>query len=53
MVNEYENGKNTFHKPGEALFVVFTPENKLIAIGGLNIDPYADDPKVERLRRLC
>ncbi|WP_261134859.1 5-formyltetrahydrofolate cyclo-ligase [Bacillus sp. Marseille-Q3570] len=51
LLNEYENGKNTFQMQGEALFGVFTMEDEMIAIGGLNIDPFADNPKVGRLRR--
>ncbi|WP_221568608.1 GNAT family N-acetyltransferase [Alkalihalobacillus sp. TS-13] len=51
LVNDYQNGQNTFRMLGEALFGVFTMENELIAIGGLNIDPFANNPKVGRLRR--
>jgi GNAT superfamily N-acetyltransferase len=51
LVNDYENGTNDFKKPSEALFGVYTNEGILIAIGGLNIDPYTKGQKVGRVRR--
>lgn len=49
--NEYKNGSNTFQRYGEGLFGVFTEECVLVAIGGLNQDPYSNDANVGRLRR--
>ncbi|NHM30888.1 GNAT family N-acetyltransferase [Neobacillus terrae] len=51
LVNDYKNGENTFDKDGESLFGVFNQQGTLIAIGGLNIDPFSGDEKVCRLRR--
>jgi GNAT superfamily N-acetyltransferase len=51
LVSEYQNASNTFDKPGEALYGVFTKTNKLIAIAGLNIDPFYHSCNIGRLRR--
>ncbi len=51
LVNEYENGTNTFNQRGEGLFGVANEEGLLIAIGGLNKDPFSDEKFVGRLRR--
>ncbi|KFM99869.1 N-acetyltransferase [Bacillus clarus] len=50
LINEYENGINTFHKIGECLYGIFQEDN-LIGIGGLNQDPYTKDKRIGRLRR--
>ncbi|MFL1417121.1 GNAT family N-acetyltransferase [Pseudomonas fildesensis] len=50
LITEWENRSNRFNQPGECLFGVFC-QGKLIAIGGLSRDPYAD-PGVGRLRRI-
>ncbi len=51
LVKDYKNGTNTFNKSGEGLYGVFNDNDVLIAIGGLNIDPYLNDPQIGRLRR--
>ncbi|WHY64744.1 GNAT family N-acetyltransferase [Neobacillus sp. SuZ13] len=51
LVNDYKNGTNTFNKRGEGLYGVFNEDDDLIAIGGINIDPYSNDPQIGRLRR--
>ena len=51
LEEEYQNGKNRFDQPGEILFGAFNG-TKLIAIGGLNIDPYADNTTTGRVRHL-
>jgi GNAT superfamily N-acetyltransferase len=51
LVRDYENGTNMFDKPGEALFGVFDKRNELIAIGGINIDPFTKEDNIGRLRR--
>ncbi|MFF2754899.1 GNAT family N-acetyltransferase [Psychrobacillus sp. NPDC058041] len=51
LVNEFENGTNTFTKPGEYLYGVYMDEGKLIAVGGLNRDPYSNNQNIGRLRR--
>lgn len=51
LVNDYKNGANTFDKRGEGLYGVYNEKGILIAIGGINIDPYLNDPEIGRLRR--
>lgn len=51
LVNQYEDGTNTFNKAGEVLYGVWDPTGELVAIGGLNRDPYSDKSGVGRLRR--
>lgn len=51
LVNDYETGANKFNKPGESLYGLFNKEGVLIAIGGLNLDPFSKEEKVGRLRR--
>lgn len=51
LVNDYKNGTNNFNKPGESLWGAFNKEGTLIAIGGLNIDPFSNEQKIGRLRR--
>jgi GNAT superfamily N-acetyltransferase len=49
--DEWHSGANRFQGPGEFLLSVQT-ENRLVAIGGLNVDPYANAHTVGRLRHL-
>jgi aminoglycoside 6'-N-acetyltransferase len=51
LVADYASGANRFDKPGEALFGVFDGV-ALIGVGGLNVDHYADDPAVGRVRHV-
>ena len=51
LVLEYENGTNQFQRAGEALFGIYR-DQQLIAIGGLNRDPYLADSDVGRVRHL-
>lgn len=51
LVNEYQDGTNTFNRYGESLFGVYNEKGILIAIGGLNIDPFSNNQKIGRLRR--
>lgn len=50
LIKDFEAGKNTFAKTGEALYEV-RENTRLIAVGGLNIDPYASGAAVGRVRR--
>jgi GNAT superfamily N-acetyltransferase len=50
LVEEFQSGENRFTGQGEALFEVRLA-GKLVAIGGLNIDPYVSDRSVGRVRR--
>ncbi|WP_026695680.1 GNAT family N-acetyltransferase [Peribacillus kribbensis] len=51
LVNDYTNGSNTFNHSGEGLFGVFNEEGVLVAIGGLNKDPFSNELFIGRLRR--
>lgn len=51
LLDEYANRRNRFDKAGEALFIVRNGET-LAGIGGLNIDPYAGDSTVGRVRHV-
>lgn len=51
LEDEYKSGLNRFNRQGEILFAVYEDE-KMIAIGGLNNDPYLDDPLVGRVRHI-
>jgi len=51
LAAEYANGTNLFDGPGEALFGVIY-DGSLVAIGGLNRDPYARDDHTGRVRRV-
>jgi len=51
LITEYEDGTNRFTLPGEALFGVYSGE-QLIAIGGLNHDPFLADDEVGRVRHV-
>ena len=50
-IDEWADGTNSFSNAGEVLFGVFD-KGKCVAIGGLNIDPYSNDPNVGRVRHL-
>lgn len=51
LVDEWETGSNRFERPGEAFFEV-RRDGRLVAVGGLNRDPYLDDPSVGRIRHV-
>ncbi|TKC15288.1 GNAT family N-acetyltransferase [Robertmurraya kyonggiensis] len=51
LVNDYKDGSNTFNHFGEGLFGVFNEEGVLVAIGGLNNDPFSKEQYIGRLRR--
>ncbi|MBW8351063.1 GNAT family N-acetyltransferase [Bacillus sp. IITD106] len=51
LVNDYKDGSNTFNKPGEDLYGVYGQEGVLIAVGGININPFSDDASIGRVRR--
>ena len=51
LVNDYADGTNTFEKEGEGLFGVWNQEKKLVAIGGVNQNPYTENKNEARLRR--
>ncbi|MFS0864388.1 GNAT family N-acetyltransferase [Fredinandcohnia sp. 179-A 10B2 NHS] len=51
LINDYRNGSNTFDHCGEGLFGVFNEEGVLVAIGGLNKDPFSNGQYIGRVRR--
>ena len=51
LVDEYADGSNRFDRPGEALFGVYA-EGQLVAVGGLNQDPYLPDENAGRVRHV-
>jgi GNAT superfamily N-acetyltransferase len=51
LKEEWTSGVNRFSEPGEALFGAWL-EGRLVGVGGLNVDPYAGDERVGRVRRL-
>ena len=50
-IDEWKNGINAFSKKGEILFGVFL-SSVCVGIGGLNVDPYIDDPNIGRIRHV-
>jgi len=51
LVKEWSTGKNHFDQPGEILLGVIE-RDLLIAVGGLNRDPFLADPTTGRIRRI-
>jgi GNAT superfamily N-acetyltransferase len=51
LARDWRNGENRFDQPGERLVGAFAGD-RLIAIGGVNRDPYAERANVGRLRHL-
>ena len=51
LIAEWLDGRNRFDRPGErAYFAV--DGGRVVAVCGLNVDPFADDPAVGRVRRM-
>jgi len=51
LADEWGSGANRFDRPGEVLFVARSGDD-VVGVCGLSVDPYADDPKVGRVRHL-
>lgn len=51
LVDDWASAANRFDAPGEAFFGCFD-QNTLVAVGGLNVDPFAGDPQMGRIRRV-
>src|SRR5262245_61334172 len=51
LVRDYVSGANRFELPGEALFGIYD-ESGLLAVGGLNLDPFLHDLHVGRVRHV-
>jgi GNAT superfamily N-acetyltransferase len=51
LAADWASGANTFSRPGECFLGVFA-DGRLIAVGGLNVDPYGRRAGIGRLRHL-
>jgi GNAT superfamily N-acetyltransferase len=51
LVDEFADRTNRFDRPGEALFAALAA-GRLVGVCGLNVDPYAGDDRVGRVRHL-
>jgi GNAT superfamily N-acetyltransferase len=51
LVDEWASGANRFDRPGEALFAAVSGP-RVVGVCGLNVDPYAGESGVGRVRRL-
>ena len=51
LVEEWESGRNRFDAAGETLMGALD-EDLLVAVGGLNCDPFAGRPDMGRIRRV-
>lgn len=51
LMGEWASGANRFDRPGEMLLGAWA-DGVLAGVCGLNIDPYAGDPSIGRVRRL-
>ena len=49
LINKYRDGSNCFDRRGEGLWFVRNHE-QVIAVGGINIDPYFNDDALGRIR---
>ena len=52
LMAEWTDGRNRFAARGERAYVVVAEDGRPVAIGGLNVDPFASDPTVGRIRRV-
>ena len=51
LVDEWTAGTNRFDRPGEVLFAARVGD-RLVGVCGLNVDPYAVQTEIGRVRRL-
>jgi ribosomal protein S18 acetylase RimI-like enzyme len=52
LIAEWVDGSNRFAAPGERAYAAMSINGQPVAVGGLSIDPFANDPTVGRIRRL-
>src|SRR3954451_22305414 len=52
LIAEWADGRNRFAAPGERAYLAGAEGGRPVAVGGLNVDPYAGEPAVGRIRRL-
>jgi GNAT superfamily N-acetyltransferase len=51
LVSDWASGANTFNRPGEC-FLGACVDGRLVAVGGLNVDPYLTRTDVGRIRHV-
>lgn len=51
LIDEYFSNENKFDRVGEVLYVAIN-KDRVIGVGGLNIDPYLNSPEIGRVRHL-
>jgi GNAT superfamily N-acetyltransferase len=51
LIDDWESGSNRFNRSGERLCGCFD-RDELVAVGGLNLDPFAGGPGTGRIRRV-
>jgi GNAT superfamily N-acetyltransferase len=51
LIGEWQSGENRFDRPGERLYIA-NEATKILGVCGLNIDPFANESRVARVRRL-
>lgn len=51
LVDDWNDGSNQFDRPGEVALAARL-DSRLVGVGGLNQDPYLDDPGVGRIRHV-
>jgi len=51
LVDQWTSGENHFDRPGEVLLGCFDG-HELIGVGGLNVDPFAGDDSLGRIRKV-
>ena len=51
LIDDYASGANTFSKRGEHLCVALSGD-EVIAVGGINVDPYYSSPSPGRIRHV-
>lgn len=51
LVDDWEDGSNRFDRPGEVALEARL-DSRLVGVGGLNRDPYLNDPGVGRIRHV-
>ena len=51
LAEEWADGRNRFDRPGEACFAALV-DGRMVGVCGLNVDPYATEPAVGRVRHL-
>ena len=51
LLDDWHSGSNRFDRDGEVLLLAVKLDD-VVGVGGLNIDPYADDAQVARIRHV-